>query len=332
MLLCYPFFLKNNVQRVIVMQKSQFKGIIMLFITAFIWGSSFVAQSLGMETVEAFTFNGIRTLLGAATLLPFIIGKDIINIKKHGSSEKKKLKSKAKKILTGGSIMGIALCVASNLQQYAFTYPDHSPGKIAFITAFYMFFVPIFGLFFKKRIPVITWLCVVLGTVGLYFLCVSGEGFSAITKSDIFSLLCSVAYAVHILMIEKFAADSDPVKLSFTQFTVSGLLTCILMFVFETPEISAINESILPLLYSGVMSCGLAYTFQIVGQKYTESTIASIIMCLESVFGVLCSAAILHKALTPNESIGCIIMFAAIILSQFGDKIEDRIKNRKKAA
>lgn len=309
------------------MQKTQFKGIIMLFITAFIWGSSFVAQSLGMESVEAFTFNGIRTLFGAATLLPFIITKDIINIKKHGKPAKEKLKAETKKILIGGSVMGVALCIASNLQQYAFSYPDHSPGKIAFITAFYMFFVPIIGLFFKKKVPVVTWICVILGTVGLYFLCVRGEGFGGITESDIFSLLCSVCYAVHILVIEKFASETDAVKLSFTQFTVSGTITCIIMFIVETPTISAINASILPLLYSGVMSCGLAYTFQIVGQKYTESTIASIIMCLESVFGVLCSALMLKIGLSQNEITGCVIMFIAIILSQFSDKIQYWVKN-----
>ncbi len=313
------------------MKKTQLKGIIILFLTAFIWGSSFVSQSLGMETVEAFTFNGIRTLFGAATLLPFIVIKDILKIRKHGKPEKEKVKNDTKKLLIGGSVMGIALCIASNLQQYAFSYPDHSPGKIAFITAFYMFFVPILGLLFRKKVPVITWLCVILGTVGLYFLCVHGEGFGGITKSDIFSLLCSVFYAVHILVIEKFAADRDAVKLSFIQFTVSGAITCIIMFIVETPTIPAVCQSILPLLYSGVMSCGLAYTFQIVGQKYTESTIASIIMCLESVFGVLCSAVMLHKNLSANEIIGCVIMFIAIILSQFSETIQYKIKNKKQS-
>lgn len=311
------------------MKKSQLKGILLLFLTAFIWGSSFVAQSLGMDSVEAFTFNGIRTLFGAATLLPFIIFKDILGIKKHGKPEKTHVKRETKKILIGGSIMGIALCLASNFQQYAFSYPDHSPGKIAFITAFYMFFVPLIGLFFKKRISIITWCSVFLGTLGLYFLCVSGVGFSAITKSDILSLICAVFYAGHILLIEKFAADTDPVKLSFTQFTVSGIITCIIMFIVETPTIPAIHASILPLLYSGVMSCGLAYTFQIIGQKYTESTIASIIMCLESVFGVLCSALMLQKMLTVNEIIGCSIMFAAIIISQFSETIENKFKKQK---
>lgn len=309
------------------MKKSQAKGIIMLFITAFIWGSSFVSQSLGMNSVEAFTFNGIRTLMGAAVLLPFIIVKDVLNIKKNGKPNKDVTKNEAKKILIGGSVMGVALCIASNLQQYAFSFPDHSPGKIAFITAFYMFFVPIFGLILKKRVPVITWICVFLGTVGLYFLCIKGVGLNAITKSDMYTLACAVFYAVHILIVEKTAQNTDAVKLSFVQFTVSGIITCILMFITENPTVDAINESILPLLYSGVMSCGLAYTFQVVGQKYTESTVASIIMCLESVFGVLSSAVILKKTLTSDEIIGCVIMFTAIILSQFGDIIEEKMKS-----
>ena len=304
------------------MKKSRFKGVIMLFMTAFIWGSSFVSQSLGMETVEAFTFNGIRTLFGAATLLPFIIGIDLVKIKKSGKPEKAIVKKNTKKLLIGGTAMGIALCIASNLQQFAFSYPDHSPGKIAFITAFYMFFVPLIGLFMKKRISPVTWLCVFIGTVGLYFLCVRGVGFSAVTKSDLFSLACAVFYAVQILIVEKAAEDSDPVKLSFIQFTVSGVITCILMLLTETPTMDGIKQSILPLLYSGIMSCGLAYTFQVVGQKYTESTVASIIMCLESVFGVLCSAVMLKVMLTGNEIVGCIIMLAAIIISQFSDKIE----------
>ncbi len=312
------------------MKKNQLKGILMLFLTAFIWGSSFVSQSLGMETVEAFTFNGIRTLFGAATLLPVIIGMDLVRIKKSGRPDKKKVKADTKKLLIGGTAMGISLCIASNLQQFAFAYPDHSPGKIAFITAFYMFFVPLFGLLLKKRISPITWVCVILGTVGLYFLCVSGVGFSAITKSDLFSLACAVFYAVQILIVEKVAEDSDPVKLSFIQFTVSGVITCIFMLLTETPTISGIRESILPLLYSGIMSCGLAYTFQVVGQKYTESTVASLIMCLESVFGVLCSAVMLKVMLTQNEIIGCIIMLIAIVLSQFSDKIE-ALLHRKKA-
>lgn len=311
------------------MKKTQAKGIIMLLLTAFIWGSSFVSQSLGMNSVEAFTFNGIRTLMGAAVLLPFIVVRDFLEIKKHGKPEKAETQKKTKSILISGCIMGVALCIASNLQQFAFSYPDHSPGKIAFITAFYMFFVPLFGLILRKKVPAITWFCVLLGTLGLYFLCIKGVGITAVTKSDLFTLACSVFYAVHIIIVEKAAEKNDAVKLSFVQFTVSGLITCILMFITETPTISAINSSILPLLYSGVMSCGLAYTFQVVGQKYADSTVASIIMCLESVFGVLCSAVILKQSLTTDEIIGCVIMFCAIILSQTGEALQTKLKARK---
>ncbi len=311
------------------MQKTQFKGVFMLFLTAFIWGSSFVAQSVGMENIEAFTFNGIRTLFGAAALLPFILIRDILKIKKHGRPEKEQLKSETRKILIGGTVMGIALCVASNLQQYAFSYENHSAGKIAFITAFYMFFVPLLGLIIGKRVPVITWCCVAAGTVGLYFLCVGEEGFSSVNQSDMFSLACSVCYAVHILVIEKFASDTDAVKLAFTQFTVSGIITSVIMLAVETPTIAGINSSIYPLLYSGIMSCGLAYTFQIIGQKYTESTIASLIMCLESVFGVLCGAIILHEQLTSREILGCVIMFGAIIVSQLSESVSGKLKRKK---
>ncbi len=327
-----PYLPYINGKQVLFMQKTQFKGVFMLFLTAFIWGSSFVAQSVGMENVEAFTFNGIRTLFGAATLLPFIIIKDIISLRKNGRPEKKAVTDNTKKILIGGSIMGIVLCLASNFQQYAFSYEDHSAGKIAFITAFYMFFVPLIGLFFKKRVPLVTWLCVLMGTVGLYFLCVGEEGFSAITKSDILSFICAIFYAVHILVIEKFAPDTDAVKISFTQFTVSGAISVIIMFIVETPTVSAINESILPLLYSGIMSCGLAYTFQIVGQKYTESTVASLIMCLESVFGILCGVIFLHETLTSREILGCVVMFAAIVISQFSDTLTNKIKKKVKKA
>ena len=311
------------------MQKTQLKGVLLLFLTAFIWGSSFVAQSVGMANVESFTFNGVRTLLGAATLLPVVLIKDLITLKKYGKPSRDKVKSNTRKILIGGTAMGIALCIASNFQQYAFSYPDHSAGKIAFITAFYMFFVPLLGLLIKKKVPIITWLSVAVGTLGLYFLCVGEEGFSAITKSDILSFICAVFYAVHILVIEKFAEDNDTIKLSFTQFLVSGTITVILMFIFEEPTISGINSSILPLLYSGIMSCGLAYTFQVVGQKYTESTVASLIMCLESVFGVLCGVIFLKEALTEREIAGCIIMFAAIIVSQFSEQIQNKLVKRK---
>ncbi len=305
-------------------KKTQFKGVFMLLLTAFIWGASFVAQSVGMESVEAFTFNGIRTLMGACVLLPFILVRDKITAKKMSDSEISQRKKLNKKTVAYGSVLGVVLCAASNFQQFAFNYS--TSGKIAFVTALYMLFVPLFGLFFRKKIPLITWICVLFGFVGLYFLCINPSDFTSVNKGDILTFICSIIFAVHILLIEKFAPDVDGIKLSCVQFAVSGTISCILMFIFEAPDINAITAAILPLLYSGIMSCGLAYTFQIVGQKYTKATVASLLMCMESVFGVLSGAIVLHEMLTGREIIGCVIMFAAIILSQLSDIITAELK------
>ena len=307
-------------------QKTQLKGVLMLLLTAFIWGTSFVAQSVGMESVEAFTFNGIRTLMGACVLLPFIMIRDRLTAKKMTDKQLTERKRLNKKTVMYGAVLGVVLCAASNFQQFAFNYS--TSGKIAFITAFYMLFVPLIGLIFRKKTPLITWICVAFGFVGLYFLCMNPDDMSAVNKGDILSLICSVIYAVHILLVEKFAPDVDGIKLSCVQFAVSGTISCILMFIFENPQISAVGNAILPILYSGIMSCGLAYTFQIVGQKYTEATVASLLMCMESVFGVLSGAVILHEVLSGREIVGCVIMFAAIILSQLSDLITTRIAKR----
>ena len=306
------------------MQKTQLRGVLMLLATAFIWGSSFVAQSVGMESVEAFTFNGIRTLMGAAVLLPFILIRDRLQAKRTDAPSPGSRRATRRQLLISGSLLGVVLCGASNFQQFAFNYS--TSGKIAFITAFYMLFVPIIGLFIGKRIPALTWGCVLIGTVGLYFLCIGPDGFSSINFGDVLTLICAVIYAVHILLIERFAPEVDSIKLSCIQFAVSGTISCILMFIFESPSPAAIWSCMIPLLYSGIMSCGFAYTFQIVGQKYTESTVASLLMCMESVFGVLCSALLLKEWLTPRELFGCAIMFAAIILSQVGDRLIPRRK------
>jgi len=308
------------------MQKTQLRGVILLLAVAFIWGSSFVAQSVGMESVEAFTFNGIRTLMGAAVLLPFILIRDKLHDRTHTAPDPAARRAANKKVLISGAILGVVLCGASNFQQFAFNYS--SSGKIAFITAFYMLFVPILGIFIGKRVPAVTWGCVVFGTVGLYFLCIGPEGFTAINRGDLLTLVCAVIYAVHILLIEKMVPEVDSIKLSCIQFVVSGSISCILMLIFESPSLEAIRACIVPLLYSGIMSCGFAYTFQIVGQKYTESTVASLLMCMESVFGVLCSALLLNERLTGRELLGCGIMFAAIILSQVGEQITAKRKSR----
>lgn len=299
--------------------KTQLKGIIILLIVALIWGSSFVSQSLGMESVDGFTFSGIRTLLGAIVLLPFILIKSKIQKEK---TETEKTKFLDRKTIVYGAILGVFLCIAGNFQQFAFYYS--TSGKIAFITAMYMFFVPIIGLFLRKRIPFITWICVILGFVGLYFLCMKSASFGSINKGDILAFICAIFFAIHILFIERFSPEVDGVKLSFVQFMVSGIISCILMFIFENPQIESIKSAALPIMYSGILSCGVAYTLQIVGQKYCEATIASILMCMESVFAAICGAIILHESLSSREILGCVIMFTAIILSQLKDIIQKK--------
>lgn len=305
-------------------QKTQFKGVVMLLLTAFVWGSSFVAQSVGMEAVEAFTFNGIRTLMGAAVLLPIILLRDKKAARGMDERQLRERREADKKTVRYGAVLGVVLCAASNFQQFAFY--DSTAGKIAFITAFYMFFVPLLGLFLRKRVPLLTWVCVIFGVVGLFFLCIDPSSTAGINRGDALALCCSVIYAVHILLIERFAPDADGIKLSCVQFAVSGTISCVLMFIFETPQMSAIVSAIVPLLYSGIMSCGFAYTFQIIGQKYTEATVASLIMCMESVFGVLGGAVMLHEMLSGREILGCVIMFAAIILSQLSENITQKVR------
>ncbi len=299
----------------------------MLLLTALIWGAAFTAQSKGMESVEAFTFNGIRMTLGAAVLFPCIIINDRLRVRKMTDQQREEKRLRDKNAVKYGCLLGIVFFAASNIQQHAFIYT--SSGKIAFITALYIFFVPMLGLFIRKRTPLLTWLCVLLGFAGLYFLCVKPGEIGEINKGDLLALGCAAVFAVHILMIERFTAKADGLKLSAMQFLVGGTLSGIAMFIFETPKLSGIFDASVPLLYAGVMSCGVAYTLQIIGQKYTEATVASLLLCMESVFGVIAAAIILGERLSARELIGCTIMFAAIILSQFSERFS---KANKKTA
>ena len=304
------------------MKKSGFFGATILFVAAFIWGSSFVAQSIGMERIEAFTYNGVRTLMGAAVLLPIVLWRDARQKRGMDAEQRAVCKQTAKKTWLAGLMLGAALCVASNFQQFAFI--DSTSGKIAFITALYMLFVPILGLVLGRRLPPLMWGCVALGAVGLWFLSIPAGGFADVNRGDVLALCCAFFFAVQILLVERFAAKYDPVKLTFVQFLSSGAVSVLLMFLFESPSVGAINSAIWPLLYSGVLSCGIAYTFQTIGQKYTPSTLASLIMCMESVFGVLSGAVILHEIPTGRELLGCALMLCAIVAAQFADRKKKR--------
>ena len=275
------------------------KGSIILLITAIIWGSSFVSQKLGVETVEPMTFIGLRTLLGALVLFPVILFKD--NFKPD---------FKSKDLLTGGVLCGVLLCIATVLQTFGMKYID--AGKSGFLTSLYMIFVPIVGIFIGKRLTLKTFISVLIALLGMYLLCMK-EGFSSVNIGDILVLLCAVVFALHIIVIDKFSPNVDGVKLSFVQFLVCGLISSLGMLFIEKPEISDIIISFWPIAYSGIMSCGVAYTLQIIGQKYAEPTIASIIMSLESVFAALSGWLFLNEILTARELIGCIVVFIAVI-------------------
>ena len=293
------------------MKSKKLFGNLVLLLTALIWGCAFVAQSSGMDYVGPFTFQTSRSILGSLVLIPFILANDAVK-KKNNTYEKQNPKT----LILGGILCGTALTVASGLQQYGMQYS--TAGKGAFITAMYIVLVPILGLFMKKKVNPIIWISVILGALGLYLLCIK-EDFS-LGEGDIYLILCAVAFSFHILVVDHFSAKVDGVKLSCLQFGVMFILSAIFMFMTETPNMADIKAAWLPICYAGIMSCGVGYTLQIVGQKYTEPTIASLLMSLESVFAVIAGIILLKEAPSAKEWLGCASMFAAIIIAQIPQK------------
>ena len=292
------------------MKKEQIKGSLLLFLAAIIWGVAFVAQSVGMDYVGPFTFNCVRTLIGGLVLIPCIA---ILN---RGKVKKKTDFTEKKRLLLGGICCGVALTTGSTLQQFGIMYT--TVGKAGFITAFYIIIVPILGLFLGKKCGLSVWISVVIALAGLYFLCIT-DGFS-IGKGDIYVFLGAIAFSIHILVIDHFTQFNDGVKMSCIQFFVCGILCFVPMMLFEHPEISMILLAWKPILYAGVMSCGVAYTLQIVGQKNMNPTVASLILSLESVTSVIAGFLVLHQNLSHRELIGCGLMFVAIVLAQLPQK------------
>lgn len=299
------------------MKTGQMKNSLLLLLTAFIWGVAFVAQSVGGEAVGCFTFNGVRSLIGAAVLIPVIYFLDAQKKKELGEEKFLEQRGDKKTLLLGGICCGVMLCIASNFQQFGISFT--TVGKAGFITAMYILIVPILGLFMKKRVGAKVWLGVVLATVGLYMLCMTSESFS-LSKGDFLVLICAGFFSLHILIIDYFSPKVDGVRMSCIQFFVCGVISTAIAFVFENPSFSAILFGWLPILYAGVLSCGVAYTLQIVGQKNMDPTVASLILSLESVFSVLAGWVILHQTLSMRELFGCVLMFLAIILAQLPEK------------
>lgn len=284
------------------MNTTQVKKSLILLLTATIWGTAFVAQSVGMDYVEPFTFTCARSIIGGIVLGPVIL---------FFSKGKRALVTKAE--LIGGICCGLALCAASNFQQFGIVHT--TVGKAGFITALYVVIVPILGIFLKKRVSFTIWICVALSVVGLYLLCMT-ESSLTLAYGDLLVLICAILFSVHIMVIDYFSPKGDGVVISCIQFFVCGIVSGIIMLFVEEPQMGNIMAAKMPILYAGVLSSGVAYTLQIVGQKGMNPTVASLILCLESVISALAGWMILDEALTPRELFGCLLMFAAIVLAQ----------------
>ncbi len=295
------------------MKNKSMIGNILLVLTALIWGTAFVFQRMGVQNVEPMTFNSSRMLLAAVAvgIVAFILGR----------KDKEKLLSKSleeqrayrKNTIIGGIFCGLFLAGGSAFQQMGLVYT--TAGKAGFITALYILIVPIVSfIFFRKKINWIVWLAVIIGVFGMYLLCVN-EGFS-LTKGDLLVTVCAFIFSGHILCIDHFVKLGDTIRISAIQFVTATVLLGILAFIFEEPSWEDISKAVIPILYCGIISGGVGYTLQMVGQKFTSPTVASLLMSLESVFAALAGALILHESMSLKELLGCISMFVAIILVQ----------------
>lgn len=294
------------------MKYNQLRQVVFPILAAFIWGTAFVAQDLCADSIGAFAFNATRYFIAVLALLVVILLSDKLKKNKPTLTAQEK-KAANKQLWLGGLCCGAALAIASNFQQ-AGLVAGTDAGKAGFITALYVVLVPVFGLFFKRKVSLPTWIAVVLSVVALYLLCIKGD--FSLAPGDLLVLVCAVCFAVHILVIDHFTAYCDGVKLSCLQFLFAGIISTICMFIFEDVDFAAILSCALPLLYVGIFSCGVGYTLQILAQKDSNPTVVTILLSLESVFAVIAGAIILKQQMTVREYIGCAIMFAAVILAQ----------------
>lgn len=286
------------------------KNNILLVLTALIWGCAFVAQSVGMDYVGPFTFNMARFLIGAIVLLPVIWFMD--RQRKTGAEKG----AGQKTLIIGGICCGIALAVASALQQWGILFT--TVGKAGFITAMYIVIVPLLGIFIGKKVRPLIIGCVAIAVVGFYFLCMTES--LRLGLGDFLVLLCAIAFSIHILVIDHFSPKVDGVKMSAIQFLTAAIISAVPTLLWEQPVFTEILQAWQPVLYAGVMSCGVAYTLQIIAQKNADPTVASLLLSLESVFSVLAGWVLLGQGLSLKELLGCVLIFCAIILAQLPEK------------
>ena len=312
------------------MKHNQVRQVVFPILAAFIWGTAFVAQDVCADVIDTFTFNAIRSYVAVVVLLVIMAIFDRVNKNKPSLTAVQR-KAANRQMWIGGICCGTALAIASNFQQAGISAGTDS-GKAGFITALYVVLVPVFGLFFKRKVSLPTWIAVVLSVVALYLLCIKGD--FSLAPGDLLILVCAVCFAVHILVIDHFTATVDGLRLSCVQFLVAAVLAtiakvvCVLLgmsgtgdvtsatSIFATPDWDAILACTLPILYVGVFSSGVGYTLQILAQKDSNPTVVTILLSLESVFAVIAGAIILKQQMSVREYIGCAIMFAAVILAQ----------------
>ena len=341
------------------MNTKKLKGNLLLLLTAFIWGTAFAFQKSG-GYIGAFTYNGVRTLLGAAFLVPVIFILDRVKKSKKGasntdastisdgaananamakndastisdalaSSQEKKPLTSRQALLRGGLFCGIAMFLGSNLQQIGLALIP--AGKSGFITSIYSVLVPIFALFLGKKVRPILWFCLALAMAGMYLLCMTA-GAGGLSLGDLVTLLCAVAFAFQIMIVDHYAPLTDPVKLSCLQFFVGGALSIPFMLIFEVPSAAKILAVLPSLLYTGIMSTGVAYTLQIIGQRDADPTEATLILCMESVFSVLGGAVLLHEVMKGSQYAGCLLIFSAVVLSNLPDAFLHRFLPKRAA-
>lgn len=286
------------------------RGNLLLLLASLIWGTAFVAQSVGMEHIGPFTFMAARSIIGALSLVPVIL---LQNARKKRLDQPVKMSAGSKRsLLRGGILCGLLLTVAANLQQAALLYT--TTGKAGFLTALYILLVPIAGIFMGRRVVPAIWLAIAVAAIGLYLLSVQSS--LTIDPADLLLIACAFVFTGHILAVDHYSPKVSGVALSCLQFLVAGLLSSVMMFLFESPSVPDLLASALPLLYVGVLSSGVAYTLQIMGQRLTTPAVASLIMSGEAIFALVGGMLILGERMTGREALGSALMFIAIIGAQ----------------
>lgn len=302
------------------MEQTRIRNTLLLVLGAAIWGAAFVAQSVGSGYVGPYTFLAARSWLAVVFLLGLTLTRHAMQ---RRSGTRTPLWIAPRTLLLGGGACGTVLFAASAAQQMGIE--TTSTAKAGFLTALYVVLVPLLGIFFGRRPGLKLWACVAVSVVGLYLLCMAGRDSMALTGGEWQLLLCALLFAVQILLVGRYSPQLDGVQLSLMQFLTTAVLSTVAMFLFEQPSFAQLQGAAVSIAYCGILSSGVGYTLQIVGQRDLDPTIASLAMCLESVFSALAGWLVLHQTLTPQELLGCALMFAAIVAAQLPDRRKDRV-------